>query len=100
MAAAGLDLRCAPPIRHAFTTDLNQASGADLEIVLEQLAQASIKAATICAKVTKGDKARAADALAKAYQSSKRNGGNGASWPNTRHQPQTSPNRWPPSSAG
>ncbi len=44
----------------------------------------SIKITTIYAKVTKEDKARAADALAKAYRDSQRNRGTGASWPRHR----------------
>ncbi len=43
---------------------------ADLEIVQEQLGHASIKTTTIYAKVTREGKARAADALAKAYRDS------------------------------
>jgi hypothetical protein len=68
------------PCRHTFATHLYRASGADLEIVQEQLGHASIKTTTIYAKVTKEDKARAADALAKAYRSSQQNRETGASW--------------------
>jgi hypothetical protein len=50
-----------------------------LEVVQEQLEHASIKTTTIYAKVTKEDKARAADALAKAYRNTERNWGSGAS---------------------
>jgi site-specific recombinase XerD len=55
-----------------------RASGNDLEVVQEQLGHASIKTTTIYAKVTKEDKARAAEALAKAYRSSQQNGASGA----------------------
>jgi hypothetical protein len=63
------------------------ACGGDLEVIQEQPRQASIKTMTIYAKVTKEDKARAADALAKAYRDSQRNGRSGASW--RRRQPIT-----------
>ncbi len=56
------------------------ACGDDLEVVREQLGHASIKTTTIHAKGTKEGKARAADALAKAYRSSKQNCETGASW--------------------
>ncbi len=56
------------------------ACGGDLEVVQEQLGHASIKTTTIYAKVTKEDKVRAADALAKAYRSSQQNRETGASW--------------------
>jgi site-specific recombinase XerD len=85
MAAVGLDPRYAThSCRHSYATHLYRASGADLEIVQEQLGHASIKTTTIYAKVTKEDKARAADALAKAYRDSQRNGRTGASWPRRR----------------
>lgn len=67
--------------RHTDATHLCRASGADLEIVQEQLGHASIKTTTIYAKVTKEDKARAADALAKAFQNSQRNRTSGAGSP-------------------
>jgi len=53
----------------------------DLEVVQEELSHSSIETTTICsyAKVTKEDKARAADALAKAYRSSQHNRASGAS---------------------
>jgi integrase/recombinase XerD len=71
MAAVGLDPRYAThTCRHTYATHLYRASGADLEIVQEQLGHASIKTTTIYAKVTKEDKARAADALAKAFRNS------------------------------
>jgi site-specific recombinase XerD len=52
-----------------------------VEVVQEQLGHASIKTTTIYAKVTKEDKARAADALAKAYRSSQQNSRTVASSP-------------------
>ena len=68
MAAVGLDPRYVThTCRHSYPTHLYRASGADLEIVQEKLGHASIKTTTIYARVTKEDKARAADALAKAY---------------------------------
>ncbi len=73
MAAVGLDPRYAThSCRHSYATHLYRACGGDLEVVQEQLGHASIKTTTIYAKVTKEDKARAADALAKAYRSSQR----------------------------
>lgn len=85
MAAVGLDPRYAThSCRHTFATHLYRASGADLEIVQEQLGHASIKTTTIYAKVTKEDKARAADALAKAYRDSQQNRASGASSPRRR----------------
>lgn len=62
----------------------SRASSADLEIVQEQLGHASIKTTTIYAKVTNEDKARAADALAKAFRYSQENRASGASWPRRR----------------
>jgi len=76
MAAVGLDPR--------YATHLYRGSGNDLEIVQEQLGHASIKTTTIYAKVTKEDKAWAAEALAKAYHDSQRNIQSGASWPRRR----------------
>ncbi len=85
MAAVGLDPRYAThTCRHTFATHLYRASGADLEIVQEQLGHASIKTTTIHAKVTKEDKARAADALAKGFRNSQQNRASGASWPRRR----------------
>ncbi len=75
MVAVVLDPRYAAHTRrHTYTIRLYRASGADLEIVQEQLGHASIKTTTIYAKVTKEDKARAANALAKVYRDSQRNG--------------------------
>ena len=80
MAAVGLDPRYAThSCRHTFATHLYRASGNDLEVVQEQLGHASIKTTTIYAKVTKEDKARAAEALAKAYRSWQQNRESGAS---------------------
>ncbi len=76
MAAVGLDPRFAP---HPYGM-----SGRDLEIVQQQLGHASIKSTTIYAKVTKEDKTRAANALAKAFQNPQRNGTTGASWARRR----------------
>jgi site-specific recombinase XerD len=74
MTAVGLDPRYAThSCRHTYATHLYRACGGDLEVVQEQLGHASIKTTTIYAKVTKEDKTRAADALAKAYRSSKQN---------------------------
>ncbi len=80
MAAVGLGPRYAThSCRHTYPTHLYRACGGDLEVVQEQLGHASIKTTTICVKVTKEDKARAADALAKAYRNSQHNGRSGAS---------------------
>ena len=66
MAVVGLDPHDA--------THLYRARGADIEIVQEQRGYVSVKTTTtIYAKVTKEDKARAANALAKAYRDSQRN---------------------------
>jgi hypothetical protein len=70
---------------HTYATHLYQASGGDLEIVQEHLGHASIKTTTIYAKVTKADKAQAAEALAKAYRDSQRNSTTGAS--STKRRP-------------
>lgn len=70
MAAVGLDPRYAThSCRHSYATYLYRASGADLEVVQEQFGHASIKTTTIYARVTKEDKLRAADELAKAFSS-------------------------------
>jgi integrase len=76
MAAVGLDPRYAThTCRHTYATHLYRVvSGHDLEVIQKQLGHASIKTTTIYAKVTKEDKARAADALARAYRDSQRNG--------------------------
>jgi site-specific recombinase XerD len=85
MAAVGLDPRYAThSCRHTYATHLYRASGADVEIVQEQLGHASIKTTTIYAKVTKEDKARAADALTKAYRGGERKGISGATWTKRR----------------
>ena len=81
MAAVGLDPRYAThTCRHTFATHLYRACGADLEIVQEQLGHASVKTTTIYARVTKEDKLRAANALAKAYRDSPRNRQSVGSW--------------------
>ena len=70
MAAVGLDPRYAThSCRHSYATHLYRASGADLEIVQEQLGHASVKTTTIYARVTKEDKLQAANALAKVFAS-------------------------------
>ena len=75
MAAVGLDPRYAThSCRHTYATHLYRASGNDLEVVQEQLGHANIKTTTIYAKVTKEDKLRAANVLAKAFQGAQRNG--------------------------
>ncbi len=80
MRAVGLDPRYAThSCRHTYATHLYRACGGDLEVVQEQLGHASIKTTTIYAKVTRQDKGRAADALAKAYRDSQRNSTSGAS---------------------
>jgi len=82
MAAVGLDPRYAThTCRHTYATHLYRASGADLEIVQEQLGHANIKTTTIYAKVTKEDKLKAANALAKVYRDSQRKGQTVGSWP-------------------
>jgi len=50
-----------------------------LEVVQEQLSHTNIKTTTIYAKVTKEDKIRAANALAKAYRDSQQKSQSGAS---------------------
>jgi len=69
MSAVALDPRCATrSCRQSYVTHLYRACAGDLEVVQEQLGRASIKTTTIYAKVTKEDKARAADGLAKVYE--------------------------------
>ena len=86
MAAVGLDPRYAThTCRHTYATHLYRVvSGHDLEVIQKQLGHASIKTTTIYAKVTKEDKARAAEALAKAFRHSQQNRASGASWPRRR----------------
>jgi hypothetical protein len=57
------------------------ARGGELEVVQEQLGHANIKTTTIYAKVTREDKLKAANALAKTYRDA--------------HRKQTAPARWP-----
>ncbi len=84
MGAVGLDPRYAThSCRHTYATHLYRASGADLEVVQEQLGHASVKTTMIYAKVTKEDKARAADALTKAYRGREQKG-TGATWTKRR----------------
>jgi integrase/recombinase XerD len=81
MAAVGLDPRYSThSCRHTYATHLYRASGGDLEVVQEQLGHASMKTTTIYAKVTKEDKLRAANALAKTYQESQRKQVTPARW--------------------
>ena len=85
MKAVGLDPRYAThSCRHTYATHLYRASGGDLEVVQEQLGHASIKTTTLYAKVTKEDKARAAEALAKAYRPSPPTRPAAARWPRRR----------------
>jgi len=58
-----------------------RASGADLEVVQEQLGHATVKTTTIYAKVTKQDKLHAANALAKLFRDSQQNGNSVAGSP-------------------
>jgi len=82
MAAVGLDPRyAAHSCRHTYATHLYRASGHDLEVVQEQLGHANVKTTTIYAKVTKEDKLRAANALAKSFQESQRKREAPARWP-------------------
>ncbi len=76
MAAVGLDPH--------DPTYLCRSRGADLEVVQDQRGHASLRTTTISAKVTKEDKARAAEALAKAFRHSQWNRASGASWPRRR----------------
>ena len=85
MAAIGLDPRYSThSCRHSYATHLYRVSGNDLEVVQEQLGHASINTTTIYARITKEDKLRAANALARAYSDSQRKGESGASWPRRR----------------
>lgn len=82
LAAVGLDARYSThTCRHTYATHLYRASGGDLEIVQEQLGHVNVKTTTIYAKVTKEDKLRAANALAKAYQDAQRKQTAGPRWP-------------------
>ncbi|MFA5029117.1 MAG: tyrosine-type recombinase/integrase [Candidatus Methylomirabilota bacterium] len=82
MAAVGLDPRYAThTCRHTYATHLYRASGGDLEIVQEQLGHANVKTTTIYAKVTKEDKLKAANALAKTYEESERKQAAAPRWP-------------------
>ena len=82
MAAVGLDPRYAThSCRHTYATHLYRASGADLEVVQEQLGHANVKTTTIYAKITREDKLKAANALAKTYQESQRKREAPARWP-------------------
>jgi site-specific recombinase XerD len=82
LAAVGLDPRYSThSCRHTYATHLYRASGGDLEVVQEQLGHASVKTTTIYARITKEDKLRAANALARAYRDSQQKGRSGASWP-------------------
>jgi integrase/recombinase XerD len=82
MAAVGLDPRYAThSCRHTYATNLYRASGSDLEVVQEQLGHANIKTTTVYAKITKEDKLKAANAMAKAYRDSQQKSQSGASWP-------------------
>jgi site-specific recombinase XerD len=82
MASVGLDPRYAThSCRHSYAVALYRASGADLEVVQEQLGHADVKTTQIYARITKEDKKRAADALAKVYRDSQQKGTSVASWP-------------------
>jgi site-specific recombinase XerD len=82
MASVGLDPRYAThSCRHTYATHLYRVSGHDLEVVQEQLGHASVKTTSIYARVTKEDKLRAANALAKTYQESQRKQAAPARWP-------------------
>jgi site-specific recombinase XerC len=65
--------------RHTSANHLSRASGGDLEGIQVQLGHASIETTAKCSMVTKEEKARAADALAKAHRRSQRNWESGAS---------------------
>jgi site-specific recombinase XerD len=82
MADVGLDPRYAThSCRHTYATNLYRVSGHDLEVVQEQLGHANVKTTTIYARVTKEDKLKAANALAKTYQESQRKQAAPARWP-------------------
>jgi integrase/recombinase XerD len=82
MAAVGLDPRYAThSCRHTYATNLYRVSGHDLEVVQEQLGHANVKTTTIYARVTKEDKLKAANALAKTYQESQPKQTATARWP-------------------
>jgi integrase/recombinase XerD len=82
LAAVGLDPRYSThSCRHSYAVGLHRASGVDLEAVQEQLGHADVKTTQIYARITKEDKLRAANALAKAYHNSQQKGTSGASWP-------------------
>ncbi len=82
MAAVGLDPRYAThTCRHTYATWLYRVSGADLEVVQEQLGHANVKTTTIYAKITKEDKLKAANALAKSFAESKRKREPATRWP-------------------
>ncbi len=82
MAAVGLDPRYATHTRrHSYATHLYRASGSDLEVVQEQFGHADVKTTTVYARITKEDKLRAANALAKVYQESQRKREAPARWP-------------------
>ena len=66
-----------------------------MEVVQEELGHANIKTTTIYAKITKEDKLRAANALAKAFQESHRKQEGAARWPK-RIPPHTRLERPPP----
>jgi integrase/recombinase XerD len=82
MAAVGLDPRYSThSCRHSYAVGLYRASGADLEVVQEQLGHADVKTTQIYARITKEDKKKAANALAKVYRDSQQKSTSGASWP-------------------
>ncbi len=79
---SGLDPRYAThSCRHSYATHLYRASGGDLEVVQEQLGHANIKTTTVYAKITKEDKLKAANALAKTYQEFQRKQVGLPTWP-------------------
>jgi integrase len=83
LAAVGSDPRYAThTCHHTFATNLYRASGADRE----HLGHAFVKTTTIYAKVTKEEKLRAANALAKIYRESPRTGKGDARWSRRQSQ--------------
>lgn len=71
MQTVGLDARYTTHSRrHAEATHRSLASDGDRDVVQERLGHANISKRTICARITKEDKLRAANALAKAYRDS------------------------------